>query len=436
MIFGWGKKQEEEEEEEIELVTFQGALNKVEPDLKENAKLVQAGLVKAKELVSEALLQRAEMVRLEPKGQAAVATFYVDGIPTPGTRMPAQAGLAVTQMLKLLAGLDIKVRNKPQSGGIKAQYNELPWEVSVDSQPLKEGGGERLIIRFRNTKIPFETPADLGYSEVIRSKIRDLAGEHKGIILVAGPPLSGVTTLATGIVRGIDAYLTTIYIMFTPRREIPHVTEFQKEPGDDLRRSIVRAKRAEAQVLYMEPVRNVELGKTLLEDSEDACMIAEFAAKDAADAIARFTQLSGDPKLVAERLRGVFSQKLVRLLCDKCRQAFRPNPKLLEKVGLNPETKVLYRKYEPPKDEAGNAEEPEHCEKCNGAGFYGRTAMIELIENTDAIKPIIAAGSDPGSLRSAARKEKFPSLQSDGLRLVAEGKTSLEELQRVFKGDA
>ena len=105
MIFGWGKKkEEEEEEEEIELVTFQGALNKVEPDLKENAKLVQAGLVKAKEIVTDALMKRAEMIRLEPKGQAAVATFYIDGIPTPGARMPAQTGLAVTQMLKLLAG--------------------------------------------------------------------------------------------------------------------------------------------------------------------------------------------------------------------------------------------------------------------------------------------------------------------------------------------
>lgn len=433
MIFGWGKKkEEEEEEEEIELVTFQGALNKVEPDLKENAKLVQAGLVKAKEIVTDALMKRAEMIRLEPKGQAAVGTFYIDGIPTPGTRMPAQAGLAVTQMLKLLSGLDVKVRNKPQSGGIKAQFNELPWEVRVDSQPMKEGG-ERLVIRLRNTKIPFETPSDLGYSDVIKQKIRELAAGSHGIILASGPPMSGVSTLVLGIVRGIDAYMTTIYSMFDPQRDISHVTQFKAEPGDDLRRTIVRAKRAEAEVMYMEPVRSVEFGKVLLEDSEDVTMIAEFAAKDAADAIARFCQLAGDPNLVADRLRGVFSQKLVRVLCDKCRQAFRPNPKLLEKVGLPEETKVLYRKFEAPKEE--ETDELDICEKCGGAGFFGRTAMIEVIENTDAIKEIIKAGADPGALRAAARKEKMPSLQSDGIRLVGEGKTSLEELQRVFKGE-
>lgn len=434
MIFGWGKKKEEkeEEEEEVELVTFQGSLNGVTPDLKENAKLVQAGLVRAKELVSEALAMRAELIRLEPKGQAAVATFYVDGIPNPGDRMPAQAGLAVTQMLKLLAGLNIKERGKLQSGGIKAQYNELPWEVRVDSSPLKEGG-ERLIVRMRNTKIPFESPNELGYSDKIKEKIKELAAGKQGLILAAGPPLSGVSTLALAIVRGIDAYMTTIFVTFDSGRDISHVSYFKGEEGDDIRKTVVRAKRAEAEVLYMEPIRTAEFAKIVLEDCEDVTMIAEFAAKDAADAIARLCQLTGDPKLVAERIKGVFSQKLVRLLCDKCRQAFRPNPKLLEKVGLPPETKVLYRKYEPPPEDS--EEEPEHCEKCNGTGFYGRTAMIELIENSEAIKGLILAGADPGGLRSAARKEKFPSLQQDGLRLVAQGKTSLEELQRVFKGE-
>ncbi len=436
MIFGWGKKkqEEEEEEEEVELVTFQGSLNGIAPDLKENAKLVQAGLVRSKELVTEALSQRAEMIRLEPKGQAAVATFYIDGIPTPGERMPVQAGLAVTQMLKLLSGLDIKVRTKAQSGGIKAQFNELPWEVRIDSSPLKEGG-ERLIVRMRNTKIPFESPNDLGYSDKIKEKIKELAAGKKGLILAAGPPLSGVSTLALAIVRGIDAYMTTIFSIFDPGRDISHVSHFKPDnPDEDWRKTVIRAKRAEAEVLYMEPIRNAEYAKQLLEDCEDVTMIAEFAGKDAADAITRMCQLTGDPKAVAENLKAVFSQKLVRILCDKCRQAFRPNPKLLEKVGLPPETKVLYRKYEPPAEDS--EEEPEICEKCNGSGFFGRTAMIELIENNDAIKAIILAGADPGALRSAARKEKFPSLQMDGLRLVAQGKTSLEELQRVFKGEA
>ena len=148
MIFGFGRKNDDDDdddddEEEIEYVLFQGALNGVEPDMKGNAKLVQAGLLRAKELVSDALSRRAEMVRLEPKGQFAVSTMYVDGVPFPGAKIPAPAALAITQMLKLLAGLDVKERTKPQSGGIKAQLEEIKYEIRIDTTPIP--GGERLF---------------------------------------------------------------------------------------------------------------------------------------------------------------------------------------------------------------------------------------------------------------------------------------------------
>jgi type IV pilus assembly protein PilB len=159
--------------------------------------------------------------------------------------------------------------------------------------------------------------------------------------------------------------------------------------------------------------------------------VAEITARDAADAIAKLIEMTGEPNMVADRLTAVVSQKLVRLLCTKCRQAFRPHPKLLAKVGLPPETKVLYRAFEASGDDA--AEEEDECEQCGGMGYYGRSALIETIEVTGLVKEAVAAGSDAAAIKSAARKEKMQSFQSDGLRLVAEGKTSIEELQRVFK---
>jgi type IV pilus assembly protein PilB len=128
----------------------------------------------------------------------------------------------------------------------------------------------------------------------------------------------------------------------------------------------------------------------------------------------------------------VISQKLVRLLCPDCKQAYRPNPKLLQKVGLPPETKVLYRAPKPEEEEEED-EDYEPCEKCGGVGYFGRTGMVEFIETTPAMKEIIEAGADAAKIREQAKKEKMQSWQSDGMRLVAAGKTSLEELQRVFK---
>ena len=435
MIFGFGRKQvddddDDDDEEEIEYVLFQGSQNGVEPDMKGNAKLVQAGLLRAKELITNALSRRSEMIRLEPKGQFAVATLFVDGVPFPGSKMPSQAALAITQMLKLLAGLDMKERSKPQTGAIKAQHLENKYEIRIDTSPVP--GGERLIVRLRNVKQNFETPDDLGWSEALKDKIRELTSLKKGIILAVGMPMSGVSCAAFGLLRSIDAYLFNIYSVAKTGKDISHVSEFQPEEGDSLQKTIGRAIRAEGDVLFLPPVREADFVKMMLEESEDACLISEMTAKDCADAIFRFTELSGDPILCAERLHGVLSQKLVRLLCTSCRQAYRPNPKLLQKVGLPPETKVLYRAPKPD-EEAEDDEEPELCEKCGGVGYFGRTGLVEFIEVTPGIKEVIESGANSAQLREQAKKERMQSCQSDGMRLVAAGKTSLEELQRVFK---
>ncbi|RLS52760.1 MAG: secretion system protein E [Planctomycetota bacterium] len=438
MIFGFGRKpvdnddDDDDDEEEIEYVLFQGATNGVEPDMKGNAKLVQAGLIRTKELVTNAMSRRAEMIRLEPKGQVSVATMYVDGVPFPGAKMPVQAGLAITQMLKLLSGLDIKDRTKPQSGAVKAQLEDTKYEVRVDTAPVATGG-ERLIVRIQDVKQKFETPDELGWGEAIREKIRALASQKKGIILAVGPPMSGVSCAAFGVLRSIDAYLFNIYSLSKNGKDIAHVAEFQPEPGDSLTQTIGRAIRAEGDVLFLAPCRDADFAKMMVEDSEDACLLSEMTAKDCADAIARFTQMSGDPILCAERLHGLISQKLVRLLCPKCKQAYRPNPKLLQKVGLPPETKVLYRAPKPPEEDDEEFEDYEPCEKCGGVGYFGRTGLVEFIEITPGMKEIIENGADPQKIRDQAKKEKMQSWASDGLRLVAAHKTSLEELQRVFK---
>jgi len=431
VVLGFGKKRddyEDDDDEPIELVLFQGAVNGKDANLAANARLVQAGLVRTKELIGDALSRRSEMIRIEPKGKASVATFFVDGIPYPGSRMPPQAGLAITQMVKLLAGLDIQVRDKPQSGGIKAEFQEQPYVLRVNVFPM-QGGAERLIVRADNQKTQLYTPEDLGFSEQVKTRIREIAAEKTGFLLAAGPPMSGVTTGAFAMVRGIDSYLYTVYnLADVEGRDLGHVTTFKTNPDDTLQFSINRARRAEADVLYIDPIRDAETCRMLAEEAEDLCIISELRAADAAAGIVQIREWLGDAELTAERVRAVLSQKLIRLVCRKCRQAYRPNPKLLAKVGLPPETKVLYRP--PPADDG----DEDVCRRCGGVGFFGRTGMVEFLEMTDGMKQVVISGGDAAAIRLQARREKMQSFHSDGLRLVAEGKTSLDELQRVFRG--
>lgn len=433
MVFGFGKKNEEEdEEEEIELVLFQGSLNGQDANLKENQRLVQAGLNPAKELVTDGLSRRAETIRIDPKGERSQVVFLVDGIPYAGGKLTKPQGLAITQMMKLLGGLDIKVRNQPQVGGLKAQWNELPWELVVQTKPVE--GAEQLVIKVRNLKEKMLTADELGMPELLKAKIREWTSQHKGLSLAVGGPNTGLTTTAFGMLRGVDCYLFSIMsLRDMGTREVVNVSPFKTNPEDDLETTLMRIVRVEADAVFVDPVTSPEMAKNLFSMTDSITLLSEMSAKDCASAIGQLVQWMGDGSVVANGLMGIINAKLIRKLCPECKQAYRPNPKLIAKVGLPAETKTLYRKPVATENEQGEVEEPPPCEKCGDTGYFGRTGMFEYIEMTDTMKEVIAQGGDANAIRTQARKEGMMTFSKDVLRHVAKGVTSLEEVQRVFK---
>lgn len=439
MIFGIGKNRDDDEEEDdeegedVEYVLFQGALNGKEANLGANTRLAQAGLIPAKELVTDAILRRADQLRVEPKGDRAVVQMYIDGIAHQGSRLSKQQGHAVTQMMKLLSGLDIQQRRKPQSGGVRAELEGTKYELRVVSAPVADGV-ERLVVKIRNLDSAPRTAEDVGFSPEMKARVRELASMRKGIILICGSSSSGVSTTTFGVLRSLDTYQYTVYIVGDRQGwDLHNIGDFERNEGESLDSTLERAVRAEADVIYVDPVRDAETAKVLAKAQSRACFIAEFPAPDAASGISQFAKLVESNQLASESLCALISQRLIRTLCKDCRLAYRPNPKIIAKIGLPPETKTLYRAGTPGAGQEEGAEEPQACETCGGTGYLGRTAMFEIIEMTDAIRKLVADGASPQDIKSQARKEKMISLQHEGLKLVVEGKTSLEELQRVFQ---
>ena len=430
MVFGFFKKKEAEPEDDddIEPVSFLGPTNGQEVNLKAHAKLVEAGLVRAKDLVTDALAQRADGLKIEPKGQLNTVTIYIDGIPQSGGRLSKAEGLAVTQVMKLVAGLDPKQRTAPQSGGIKAEFESKKYVLMVSSSPVPDG--ERLMIRINDQAIKLENPAELGMGEEMRLKLKSLTNSP-GVVLVTGPPGSGVTTTMYGVLRNVDAYIHNVFTMIdSGGRTLFHVSTYDDPvQGEDLEGSLTRLARREANCVLVEPIRSAEVAKPVFAKADSLMIISEMTAKDTASAVQALVQQVGDPALVAEHLRAIVQPKLLRRLCQACRLAYRPKPDFLKKLGLPETLKTLYRVPPIPED----AKDHEPCPKCSDVGYLGRVAMFEMLEVTPAIKEIIAAGADPAALRAQMKKEKATTLQADGLRLVAEGVTALEELQRVFK---
>jgi type II secretory ATPase GspE/PulE/Tfp pilus assembly ATPase PilB-like protein len=432
VVFGlFGKKKDnhddEDDDEEIDPVSFLGPVSGEDVNLKANGRLVEAGLMRAKDLVTDALSRRADTIRIEPKGPQSVVTILVDGIPYPGGKLAKAEGMAITQMLKLLAGLDVKQRTKQQSGGIKAEFETKPYTLGIKSIPIPEG--ERLLVRVTDSKLKLDIPPELGMSEEMRVKLRELCASP-GIIIVVGPSGSGTTTTLYAVVRNVDAYMYTIFMIGdTEGRKLQQITPLEVDPKDDLKTTLTRATRKEANVILCDPLKEADSAKAMFSKHEDVMILTEMAAKDSPSAILQLIEWVGDPQLVGAGLKGILTQKLIRVLCPDCRMAYRPKPDFLKKLGLPDDIPALYRK--PPDPVQGSQEEP--CENCGAMGYFGRTGMFELLEMTDGMKQVIASKPDAASIRSQMKKDKMTTLQQDGLRLVAEGRTSLEELQRVFK---
>ena len=420
---------DEELEPEYDLVSFRGPLSGDAVDMSKHASVARVGLGPAREMISDALSRRGEMVRLDTRGAAAAVRTYIDGVAYPGGRMPARQAAAITQVLKLLAGLDPKVRDRKQSGGIKADLDGVDYVLRIDTEPA--GKSERLTVRAENQKERLEKPEELGFPPDLKEMIREMAGGAKGGLYIVGPPLSGVTTTTFGVLRSVDSYVYNIYaIGDLGGRDLHTLTDFTPNKNESLDDAITRVIRAEADVIYVDRIDSKEEAERALNFGEDLSIIGELAAKDLVSGIGQLCKWSGNPALVAERVNGLIQPRLIRKLCGKCKQAFRPNPKLVARVNLPRETDLLYR---PPGREVTEAEEYEPCRRCGGVGYLGRTGIFAALRMTEGVKEILNTKPSASALKQQIRADGMPTFESEGLRLVAEGTTSLEELQRVFQ---
>lgn len=430
---GRGDDQEDDDEyEDVEQVLFQGPMFGRETNLKQNARLVRAALVPVKKMISDALARRAHTILLEPAQGRIAIRFVVDGIPYPAGALPGQRGMAMIQMVKVLAGLNPQERAAPQSGGIHAEFEDTKFELMTDFTPLKPGV-ERLKIRVENPKISYLKPSAVGMPDDMVDKLRELAEDCKGIILTCGPPESGVTSLSICTLHSVDPYLYAIFNMAdVGNKELINVTNYTPEEGHDLELSLERILRREGDVIYMGKVVDPAIAQTMFEFADRLCFIGEVSARTPTEALQQLIEWVGT-EAVAKHVRAIVTQKLIRTLCDDCKQAFRPNPQLLQRLNLPPETTVLYRAPSPPDPDDEDAPTIEElCEDCDGMPFHGRAAVFELLEMTEEMKDVVLAGAEPEAVRQQMTASGMRTLQKDALRLVVEGKTALEEVQRAF----
>jgi type II secretory ATPase GspE/PulE/Tfp pilus assembly ATPase PilB-like protein len=387
----------------------------------------------AYEVLSDAKWRRADTIMFSPKSESYEVTYGIDGFPAKQPAIQREQMDFLIHFMKELAGLDGKEKRKPQKGKFRTRQNKenTDWEI----QTAGSTAGEQVRLK-HVTKNESMRVADLGMAPDQVQPLERLRQEGKGLFLVTGPKKSGVTTTLYALVRDHDAFLNNINtIEKQPTSKLPNVTQNVYSLTDT--GTTTYAKRLQT-IVRMGP-DIVGIGEC--EDDETA-KVASAAAKDGkivyvamnADsvlqALGKWLKMVGDRKLVAETLVGISNQRLLRKLCEECKQGYAPPAEVLKKFNLPAEkAKVLYR---PGKEVFDKRGKPSMCQACQGTGFVGRTGVYEMIVLTDELRKAVRQVKQLPELGMQFRKAKMLYLQEQAMRKVIAGTTAINEMLRVL----
>jgi len=414
-------------------VTVKGLGGKDERE--NNARLLTArqspGLLPARGVLYEGLETRGLAIMLDYSQESVGVRYLVDGVWLNQDPMERDEADPALEALKVLCGLDPQDRQSRQSGKFAAEYNSTNLATTLTCQGTKSG--ERVVIQFEDKKIAFDEMEELGMREKLQGQLRELMSLKKGFVLLSAMPGGGLRSTADVVIRHTDRFTREFMAIedeANPYEKIENcpVRTYKSADGQTPADILPKAFREDPNVMVIRDLVNGETVKIICEEvlTEDRLVISTVRAKDSADALVRVLALKGvEAAELAKVVSGVLSQRLVRMLCEECKEAYTPAPQVLKQLGIpKGRVKAFYR---PP-------QEPEEiCPECDGIGYIGRTAIFELLPVGDTVRKVLASDPRPDLLRQAGRKDGMYSLQDEGVLLVAKGVTSLPELMRVLK---
>jgi len=387
----------------------------------------------AYEILTDALWRRASNITLNPQADNYKVSYYIDGTQVKQPTMSKEQADYLILFLKQLADLDINEKRKPQKGKFLTSKDKdnTDWEVITAGSTV----GEQLRIK-HVLKEYMERLSETGLTPSQYEQLSKFSKLKQGLFIISGPPKSGITTTLYALLRNHDAFINNINTLEKqPAAELANITQNVYTLSDT--GTTTYAKKLQ-EVIRMGPdiigVANCENAQT----ARLACAAAKdgktvyvvLKADSIIQALGIWIKLVGDRNLITETLLGISNQRLIRKLCNECKEAYAPDKELLRKFNLPAEkVKVLYRPGKFIYDKRGK---PRTCEKCQETGFIGRTGVFETILINDELRKSIKNTKSLSDIAMQFRRAKMLYLQEQTLRKVISGTTSVNEMIRVL----
>jgi type II secretory ATPase GspE/PulE/Tfp pilus assembly ATPase PilB-like protein len=406
-----------------------------------------AGFVPVKYLLADALDNRAEKIMLDYTADAVAIRYMIDGMwqnaaPKVHEKKPLdrELGDLMLAVLKKLASANPAERRAKQDGKLKVEFAGSKYDTSLVSQGTQTG--ERAVVTFVLITKTVRMLDDLGMRDKMREQLKELLanGQH-GLMVVSSLPGDGLSATWTAMLKSTDRLMrdfVTIEAEGKQEADVENVSVVKYNPaaGESPDSVLPKVILKQPEVILVPSVPNGATLAILLEQiAENRLCFVSTRAKDAPDALLRLLALKPPVEAFGKAIHAVLYVRLIRKLCETCREAVPATPELLQKLGIPAgRVQTLYREKQPlqPGQEKKKGE-PEICPNCRGLGYKGRTAIYELLVADDKVKQVLVKQPKAELIKQYARQAGNRSLQEEGILLVALGVTSLTELQRVLK---
>jgi type II secretory ATPase GspE/PulE/Tfp pilus assembly ATPase PilB-like protein len=403
----------------------------------------------AKQVIADTVDRAAERVMLDFTRDAVTVRLDIDGVWHNVESREREEGDGLLVALKKICNLNPNERRARQEGKFKFTYQEKKYGADLLSQGTQTG--ERVIVKLDKGTKGLETLEELGMREKMRGQLKEMLGFEAGggLVLVSAMPSGGMSTLWAAVMRSTDRMLRD-FISIEDVKHQGHYVEnieilkFDAAAGESPSKVLTKAMLKQPDVYLFPELPDAETMKILCNEvnQQGKLAIIGVRAKESVEAILRVLLVKAPPEDVAQALKAVVNVRLVRKLPETCKQAYEPPPQLLQKLGLPPgRIRHLYREWQPPPEEEKRRKPPPGaCEtcglvgpSCHGLGYLGRTGIFELLTVEDSLREALVKQPKLEVLRQIAKKSGHRGLQEEGILLVAQGTTSLTELQRVLK---
>jgi general secretion pathway protein E len=384
------------------------------------------GYMAAKELVYDAILRRSTDIHLEPKEDEMSVRLRIDGVMYPTEPFDRVVGDAVMNIFKVLGGMDITEKRRGQDGSFGARLEGREIDFRAATQGTRHG--EKLSLRILDQSSSVNSLAGLGMRKKMQESMRQIVHQPHGLLLSCGPTGAGKSTTLYAALRDVDAYQLNVITVEDPiEYKMANVNqiEINTKAGQTFASSLRSILRQDPDVLMIGEIRDGETATIACQAANTGHMVfSTVHANDSITAVYRMLELGVEPFMVANSLSAVLGQRLVRRLCKECREAYKPDHATLERLEIPSDR--IDQFFRPP---AGG----EMCPECNGLGYVGRTGVFELLVINDELRDLVRDKAAASKVKLAAKRNGMLTMKQEGIRLLAQGITSVEELERTVK---